>query len=311
MTEQTHTPPPRAAKGSRRRVPAALLLAMLAIALSVGQAVVGYRQQAANGASQAAVAALQAQVAELESRLGELAARPPLASAAEGDDALLAADIEAGLLQAAQQLQFSGNVGAATLALQAADARLARLDAPAHLALRKAIGRDLERLKAHPYVDLPGLSLRLEHLAAGIDRLPLAALARPPVAPLATPPAAGWAGVGERLWQEVRNLVRIQRFDGEAAPLLAPGQEYFLRENLKLRLAGARLALYAHDPAAFRSEAKAALDTLQRYFAADDAGVQTAQATLRELLPAFAGDAPTLGETLAALRGARNGRDKP
>ncbi|MFT3849367.1 MAG: uroporphyrinogen-III C-methyltransferase [Propionivibrio sp.] len=45
----------------------------------------------------------------------------------------------------------------------------------------------------------------------------------------------------------MRSLVRIQRFDREEPALLSPGQAFFLRENLKLRLLNARLALLAHD----------------------------------------------------------------
>src|SRR5574343_539868 len=64
-------------------------------------------------------------------------------------------------------------------ALQTADSRLARLDRPAYLPLRKAVAKDLERLNALPFVDMPGLSLRLEQLILSVDKLPLTAYGRP------------------------------------------------------------------------------------------------------------------------------------
>jgi uroporphyrin-3 C-methyltransferase len=46
-----------------------------------------------------------------------------------------------------------------------------------------------------------------------------------------------------QVWSEVRDLVRVTRVDEPEAALLAPEQAFFLRENLKLRLLNARLAL--------------------------------------------------------------------
>ena len=105
------------------------------------------------------------------------------------------------------------------------------------------------------------------------------------------------------IWQELKGLVRIQRFDRDEAMLLAPGQSFFLRENLKLRLLNARLALFSRDQATFRGELKAALEMLGRLFDVRDKGVEAAQATLRQLLATEIVIAlPDLNETQAALR---------
>ena len=49
----------------------------------------------------------------------------------------------------------------------------------------------------------------------------------------------------DNIWSEIRSLVRITPIDHPEAMLVAPEQAFFLRENLKLRLLNARLALLA------------------------------------------------------------------
>jgi uncharacterized protein HemX len=76
---------------------------------------------------------------------------------------------------AAQELQIGANTASAIAALQTADARLARIDRPQLVDLRRAITRDLERLRAAPSVDITGLALKIDQIAQGVDALPLLA----------------------------------------------------------------------------------------------------------------------------------------
>lgn len=270
------------------------------------------------------LAALQGKIGTLESRLaeaqGQQAALETLYQelARSRDDSALF-EIEQGITLAAQQLQLAGNTQAAVLALQTADARLAGASRPQFIPLRKAIGRDLERLRALPLVDLPGMSVRLEGALAAIDTLPLAVDVRPaPAAPAREEAGAPrydeletWRRMARDFWQEVRTLVRIQRFDRDEPPLLAPGQSFFLRENLKLRLLNARLALLSRDQRTFRSELKAADQWLARHFDTRDAAVQAARDTLSELgVRAIDIELPTLNESLSAIKQFSAGRDK-
>ena len=48
--------------------------------------------------------------------------------------------------------------------------------------------------------------------------------------------------------------------------MLLPQQQFFLRENLKLRLLSARFALLFHDQANFRADLTAADAWLTKYF---------------------------------------------
>jgi len=223
-------------------------------------------------------------------------------------------EVEQAITLAGQQLQLAGNVPVAILALQTADARLARLDHSRFLPLRKALAKDLERLNALPFVDVPGISLRLEQIIVSVDKLLLGSYGRPSEKAENGKTDAvlpWWQRTGSEIWQELKGLIRIQRFDRDEPPLLAPGQAFFLRENLKLRLLNARLALFSHDQATFRSELKAANDVLGSYFDTRDKGVQGAQATLKQLLATETNVvAPSLGESQAALRTLHNGKEK-
>jgi len=267
------------------------------------------------------VTALQARHAALEAKLQESQSQQAALEnlyqelARSRDDSALA-ELEQGIALAAQQLQLAGNVQGATLVLQAADARLSGAARPQFIALRKAIGRDLDRLRALPQVDAPGLSLRIETVIAAIDALPFAVDARPHAEAAAgkdagATTAGAWRQMASDLWRELRTLVRIQRFDRDEPALLAPGQDYFLRENFKLRLLNARLALLARDQWTYRNELKAAHALLVRHFDARDKAVQSADATLRQLAASeVVIELPTLNDSLSAIRSFRSGRER-
>src|SRR6188474_2152987 len=129
--------------------------------------------------SQEAVRDAHVRVAQLEARLAEsqsqqLALEALYQDLSRNRDEWQLAEIEQVLAIASQQLQLAGNVRAALLALQLAEARLARADRPQFVPVRRALARDIERLRATPAVDLPAMSVRLDALVAAVDSLPLA-----------------------------------------------------------------------------------------------------------------------------------------
>jgi uroporphyrin-3 C-methyltransferase len=231
------------------------------------------------------------------------------------DESLLA-DVEQTLLVASQQLQIAGNVKSALIALQAADARLARLDRPQLAGLRKVIARDIDRLKLAPYVDVIGISARIDNLMSVIDGLPLAMEVRPPQTASAGENAAdaganAWTRFMRELWRDLRDLVRIERMDRPDLPLLAPGQAYFLRENLKLRLLGARLALLARDEKSFRADLRAAREWLTLYCDARDKAVANAVVTVSQLHDSqISIEVPDVTASLDAVRNYRLTRER-
>ncbi|MDR2837849.1 MAG: uroporphyrinogen-III C-methyltransferase, partial [Azonexus sp.] len=261
---------------------------------------------------QAQLQSLQTRLTALESRQSEAASqsetlRATVDNLAINNEETALREVELALTLGAQQLQLAANVSAATLALQTAEARLAGLDPARYQPLRAAIAKDLSRLKGQPQFDIASANRTLEEAISRVDKLPLGEAARPAANPEATAePAAAetawWRLAAADVWRQLRGLVRSQRMDREEPPLLAPEQIFFLRENLKLRLLDARLALHARDQATLRSDLKAATDWLQRFFAANDPAVQEMLGQLQPLsLPAASGKAPDLSNSLAAL----------
>jgi uroporphyrin-3 C-methyltransferase len=127
---------------------------------------------------------LQGKLGAADARLSEFQAQSDALQALYQD--LARSRDESGVLEAeqaialaAQQLQLAGNVPAAIAALRSAEARLARVDRPQLLPLRKALAADLERLSALPVVDLVATNARLEQVLLTVDKLPLAMDVRP------------------------------------------------------------------------------------------------------------------------------------
>ena len=243
------------------------------------------------------------------------------------------AEIEQVLSTASQQLQLAGNVPGALIALQNADRSLSRSDKPQFITIRRAIAKDIDKLKALPNVDSVGLAVRLDNVIAQVDGLPMMADAKPtPPAPperkaaapakpkgkgkeAATAPVAEdqdslgnrlktvWQDWSSDMWAEVTTLIRVRRVETPDAIMLAPEEAYFLRENLKLRLLNARMALLSRNEAAFRADLLAAQETLTKYFDTKTSQTKTAQQMLRQLQGSnLSIEMPTLADSLNAVR---------
>lgn len=268
-----------------------------------------------------ALESVQAKLGALEGRLAETQSQSVALAAmyqdiVRGRDERLLAEIEQSIAIAAQQLQLAGNVEAALIALQTADTRLAGSSQARFVPIRRLIARDIERLKSLPTSDLTGLSLKIDSVVAVVDSLPLAFEQRPqsrqavPVgaaagtaAPANAQPGNLFERVGRDIWHEFRQLIRIERIDYGDPALLAPSQTFFLRENLRLRLLSARLALLQREHSTYRHDLRQVRDLLERYFDVRAKPVQTALATVARLSDAnLALDLPTLNETLTAVR---------
>src|SRR5688572_19161909 len=234
------------------------------------------------------VGALEARLAESQSQ--QVALEALYQELSRNRDEWQLAEIEQVLAIAQQQLQLSGNVRAALLALQLAESRMSRTDRPQFLPVRRALTRDIDRLKSLPALDLPGLSLTLDRLVASVDALPLAfdeRVERPAPAKAAKGAAPAeenfFTRLGGEVWKELRQLVVVRKVESPEPPLLPPQQAWFLRENLKLRLLNARLALLTRDEAGYREDLRVTQAWIQRYFDARAKGSQAALAQLRQL----------------------------
>lgn len=253
-------------------------------------------------------------------------------------DDTLVQDIESALRLAQQQAQLTGSAQPLVSALQAADQRIARAAQPRLNPVQRALARDIQRIQAAVLTDVPALVQRLDELSRQVDQWSLLndvgprSAATRPVKPKAARPAVGgtstvapvtatddnqpsngWMGWWNRVQQDVirsgRELIRVSRIDHPEAALLSPDQAFFLRENVKLHLLNARLALLARQPVTAQADVRAVQDLLARYFDPAAPAVRDAQSTLNqlraELLPQ---DLLRPDESLAALAAAAGGR---
>ncbi len=238
------------------------------------------------------------------------------------------ADVDAAVRVAVQQSAITGSAEPLAQALRQSEERLARMNQPRVERVRRALARDLDRVRAVAVADIASLTIKLDEAVRSIDELPLVAQPerrQPARAAAASAPVAAsaptvverwlpwltehWVWAGSRVWGEVKSLVRVSRIDNPEAVLVAPEQAWFLRENLKLRLLNARLALLSRQFDTVQSDLRDAQSSLDRYFdrtarrvvvTADLVRQVAAQARLISL--------PRPDETLAALAAAQAGR---
>ncbi len=275
------------------------------------------QQQETIASIQGGIGAMESKVAATEGQAAALQALYQEYSRSRGDQVL--AEIAQAINIAAQHLQLAGNYEAALIALESADARLA-MPEQAHLQpLRKALISDLDTIKAHPRVDVSGLALKLEILLERMDKLPLVyeftldeSTALGGKAELAeVDESLGWTdrslayarALAADVWDEVKGMIRLERLDQTDPVLLAPAQSTFLRENVKVRLLTARLALLARDGRTYAADLSQARGWVERFFDLRDPEVQRAVAEMSELEAiSITAQPPTLEETFAALR---------
>jgi uroporphyrin-3 C-methyltransferase len=274
--------------------------------------------------SSAKLALLEARVAETSIQRTQL--EELIQSLARSRDENVLADLDAAIRVALQQAAITGSAEPLVLTLKQADERLARYNQPRLERVRRAVAKDLDQTRSAGVTDITVLVIRLDEVIRQIDELPLLATperratARPPVRevpPPERPASAAWHdGWGERwnqgfsrVWQEVRTLVRVTRIDQPEAMLLAPEQAYFLRENVKLRLLNARLALLSRQFDTAQSDLRDVQSAIDRYFDRSARRVVLASELVKQVATqARQVSVPRPDATLAAIATASAGR---
>ena len=292
-------------------------------------------RQAQDSARDAAAKAalLDARVAEVALQRGQLEELMQSLSRSRDENVLV--DIEAALRVAQQQSSITGSAEPLVATLKQADERLARYSEPRLEGVRRAIQRDLDRVRATGVADLATLSIRLDEAVRLVDDLPLLAVAEPrrasareaanaragapkpplPAASFEADPRTWWpalrqrfAAIGDAAWDEVRSLVRVTRIEQPEAMLLAPEQMFFVRENLKLRLLNARLALLSRQFDTAQADLQSARTIIERYFDRNARKVGVEIDLLRQVAAqARHVSLPRPDETMAALATANAG----
>lgn len=184
-----------------------------------------------------------------------------------------------------QRLQLERDVEGAAALLRTADERLREADNPALVPVRREIASELAELDSVPRVDRAGLYLAINAQQQQLAKLPLTQdieeIAAQPGED--TPPSGGWQEQLGRFASELKDLVTVRRHDQELEALITPQQESYLRQNARLVLEQAQLALLREEPELYQASLDKAIELVRGYYATDRDGVETTLERLNEL----------------------------
>lgn len=221
------------------------------------------------------------------------------------------------IIIANNRLHLARDVGSALAALRAADRQLNLIGNPNLIPVRRELAQEIAQLEAIEKTDVAGFALKLSNLAESVDRLPLALEVKNRPAPQVEKPEpaaapGGWRASARSLWTDLSSLVRIRHSEETVKPLLAPEQQFFLRENLRLMLYGAQQGLLQGHVSIYHQNLRTAARWLRDYFDVNAPAVTGARNDIDKLLGArVTGQLPDLSASLEALRRASGRRTTP
>ncbi len=219
-------------------------------------------------------ATTEQKIAELKQQITELSQQ--LQSQQQTPDASqtdwLIAEVTQLIKMANQQAQLAGNAQAAAAALESANQRLEEINDPSLLNVRKILTDKIVALRGAPQIDITTIALTLSSLEGEADKLPLKSSApshyeKEPGTESDNGGGGDFTHFLDNVWRDVKGLITIKQSGEDAAPaLLPPGQQFFLQQNLRLKLETARLALLQRDTELFQASIATARQWLGRYF---------------------------------------------
>lgn len=202
-------------------------------------------------------------------------------------------------------LQFNHNVQAATALLKAADQRISRLGEPSLLSTRQMLADKITELSAIPTVDMAGLMVRINALSQAVEKLPLPQAkfgdSLPKQSDTKTP--SKWRKAVSDGWQQLQKVVIIRHRDAGVKPLLAPGQQTAVVQNIQLLLQQAQWAALQEKPIVYKLSLEQAGKMISDYFDTKAAPSQSALAELKQLQAmSIKPKVPDLSSVIVALQ---------
>lgn len=230
------------------------------------------------------------------------------------------AEVEYLLRLANQRILISKDAQTALNLLQAADQIVLELGNPQLFTLREAIANDTAAIAMVGALDLDGVFLKLAAQARHIDKLLLLRVPEftaQPASPTHVFPGASepdvpvsltesWIArlreIAQSTWAEMKSLVVIQQRGSDIKPLLPPEQQYYLRNNLRLLINQAQLALLDGRAIPYRESLIEAVGLLETYFPLEQAANQQMASELTALATlSVTADYPDVSDSLTAI----------
>ena len=190
-----------------------------------------------------------------------------------------------------QRLTLEQDINSAEAILTSADKIIEEIDDPGLFEIRQALANEIVSLQQVSHLDYQGLYLKLNALITSLDKLKQTSFLRdntPKQEVEKTEDAkpeevSKVLAIWSSIWNDLKQAVSIRRLDHEVEPLLTPEQDYYLKQNLRLMLEQASLALIDKNTLIYQSSLSKALTWMNRYFAQDDKQVIELQNTLAEI----------------------------
>ena len=218
------------------------------------------------------------------------------------------AEVEYLVRMANQRALMEEDSAAALQLLTSADEIIREAEGIAAHGLREALARDIAALKAVESPDVQGIYLELSALISQVPELRRnMPVYEAPVAAEAAPEPTTFTGRLMKLitdmGQKLAGLVDFRRGQLEVTPLLPPEEEYFLRQNLVLKLQIAQMALLEGNGPVFSTATGEAEQWVQSSFDTDAAGTQAMLDSLERLnLTEIDRNIPDISGSLRAAR---------
>nr|WP_314267498.1 uroporphyrinogen-III C-methyltransferase [uncultured Moellerella sp.] len=178
----------------------------------------------------------------------------------------------------------------AAVLLKSADSSLAEMNDPSLLDIRKAINSDISKLAAINQIDYDGIILRLNQLSNGIDNLRLADIHRgDQIMDEDNGEISGdisdWKQNLARSWKSFTNdFITIRPRDSSEAPLLAPNQDIYIRENIRSQLLIAAQAVPRYQEETYKLSLEQVSTWVRAYFDVDDPATKAFLSEIDDLL---------------------------
>jgi uroporphyrin-3 C-methyltransferase len=204
------------------------------------------------------------------------------------------AEVDYLLRLADTKLKLERNVDAARLALSAAQQQLQTVDEKGLAPVQAMLGEAIASLRGVRLPDITALAHKLVEMETQVDGLPLKLNSDTPNVKDRVKPAttvtlsddaerSQWDRISEAVWNQFKDIVVIRHQRTEAPPLIAPENEFFLRQNLRLELETLRTALLRGNAQTFQDSYNQVRDWTERYFDVDDPKVAAFMAELQSL----------------------------
>ena len=188
------------------------------------------------------------------------------------------------LNNALRKLVLDNDVDTGVSLLKLADETLAKVNNSEAMAIRSAINQDLKQLLSVESIDQNAVMQRLSQLANAVDELPVLNVnfGDEPNSDKLSDSLADWQSNAEKSAISFLNhFIRITPKQGaDRKELLAPNQDIYLRENIRLRLQLAIMAVPRQQNDLYKQSLEAVATWVRSYF---DTSAEVTQSFLKSL----------------------------